>query len=161
MKKSSSILMGGLLAFSALFTACDSPAEKVEDAKQKVEETKEKVQDAKDDLQSVKTDSVKGAIQTANAAEWQTFKSTSELKIDANKIRIEEIKAKIKRAGASAGVIYEGRIDSLQQRNEILKARMYNYEKGKTDWESFKSEFNHDMDGLAMSLKSFVISDKK
>jgi hypothetical protein len=154
MKKPSAIIIAGLFAVVAVAAACDTPAEKVEDAK-------EKVQDAKDNLKSVKTDSLNSAVKTENAAEWQSFKNESDLKIDANKIRIEEIKAKIKKAGPKSTAAYEGRIDSLQQRNEALKARMYSYENGKTDWESFKSEFNHDMDGLAAALKNFTVSNKR
>jgi hypothetical protein len=42
-----------------------------------------------------------------------------------------------------------------------LQTRMDNYEHSKTDWESFKTEFNHDMEGLGQALKDVTVNNKK
>ena len=36
---------------------------------------------------------------------------------------------------------------------------MDNYDSGKSDWETFKLEFNRDLDGLGESLKKFTFKN--
>jgi hypothetical protein len=38
---------------------------------------------------------------------------------------------------------------------------MDTYEKKQSDWESFKREFNHDMDELGQALKDLTVDNKK
>jgi len=143
-----------ILSSGIIFSSCQSSAEKVENAQ-------ENVKDANESLQTAQKDSNIAAIKTANAEEWKAFKAASELKIDNNKIRIDELKIKMNSTGKTLDEVYEKRIDSLKERNADLRTRMNKYETGKTDWESFKSEFNRDMDGLGKALKEFTVSNKK
>jgi hypothetical protein len=155
MKKTTLILATFItIGAGAIFSSCQTPAEKVEKAQ-------DNVATAKQELKVEQKDSSMAAVKTANADEWKAFKATAELKINNNKIRIEELKQKMKTTSKTMEPVYEKRIDSLLQRNADLSTRMYNYEKGKTDWESFKSEFNHDLDGLGKALKEFTFDNKK
>lgn len=96
------------------------------------------------------------------SAERQTFKNETDLTIKNNETLIAELKAKMKKAGNKADVTYEKNVDALEQKNTDLKAKLDSYEdKGKSNWESFKSEFNHDMGELGTALKNLAVDNKK
>ena len=142
------------ISTALVLNSCQAPSDKTDAAR-------ENVKDAKEDLKVAEKDSGIAAVKTANAEEWKAFKAESELKIDNNKIRIDELKLKMKSSGTVQDELYSKSIDSLQVKNTELKTPMYKYETGKTDWETFKAEFNHDMDGLGKALKNFTVSNKK
>ena len=135
------------LISGAIFTGC-GPSTPKEDAAQA------KVSDAKVEL--------KAAHKAATAEEWKAFKDESELKIRDNEIRVEELKAKIKKTGKEIDALNEKRIDVLEQQNKDMKARIDAFERNnKSDWESFKREFDHDMDELGKALKNLTVDNKK
>ncbi len=149
-----------MLAVSTMFvastflTSCQSEAQKSETAQTKV-------QDAKADLKEAQTDAAVAAQKAATAEEWKVFKTDSEAKIKANEVRIAELKDKMKASGKTMDAVYAKNIDLLEQRNKDLKSRMDAYEKGQSDWESFKREFNHDMDELGVALRDLTVNNKK
>jgi len=55
--------------------------------------------------------------------------------------------------------IYKQRIETLEEQNRDLKVRLDVYEKNNSDWETFKREFNHDMDELGKALKDFTVDN--
>jgi hypothetical protein len=82
--------------------------------------------------------------------------------IDKNEARINELKQSMDDSGKSANAEYERRIDALKEKNDSLKVKMNAYKNdANSDWQSFKSEFNHDMDQLGESLKGFTVKNKK
>ena len=83
------------------------------------------------------------------------------LKIKENEVRIAELKVKMKKPGKILDPLYEKKIEMLEQKNIDLKAKMEAYEKNQSDWESFKREFNHDMDELGSALKDLTVDNKK
>jgi len=143
-----------MLIAGAIFTSCKSPAQKEDAAKAKAEE-------AQQDLNSAQKDANAEAQKVATAEEWKAFKSESELKIKDNEIRIAELKAKMKKPGKVFDSMYEKKIDNLEQQNRDMRVRMDAYEKSQSDWESFKTEFNHDMDELGKALKDLTVDNKK
>lgn len=148
MKKSIITLVAiATLISGAIFTSCGSSTPKEAAAQAKVTDAKEELKDAR---------------KAATAEEWKAFKDESELKIRDNEIRIAELKAKIKKSGKELDALYEKKIDALEQQNKDMKARIDTYEKDKkSDWESFKREFNHDMDELGKALKDLTVDNKK
>lgn len=136
-----------------IFTGCQSASKKEESAK-------ENVQDAKDELKEVREDANKEAQKVASAEEWKTFKTETQERITNNEIRIAELKVKMKKPGKILDGLYEKRIETLEQRNNELKMRLDNYEKNQSDWESFKREFNHDMDELGQAFKDITVDNK-
>jgi chromosome segregation ATPase len=137
-----------------IFTGCQSPEEKTASAKSNVEE-------AKADLKEVKNDANAEAQASVNIDEWKAFRSKSEEKINSNKIRIAELKVKLKKPGEMLDPYYEKRIKTLEAKNEELKAKMDAYETNHSNWANFNREFNHDMDELERSLKDFTVDNKK
>jgi hypothetical protein len=148
------LTVSAMLISGAFFTSCKSPAQKEDAAKAKVE-------DAKKDLNAAQNNSNAEAQKVATAEEWKTFKSKSEVRIRDNEIRIAELTAKMKKPGKIFDSMYEKKIDAIEQQNRDLRARMDAYEKSHSDWESFKTEFNHDMDELGKALKDITVDNKK
>lgn len=57
---------------------------------------------------------------------------------------------------------YEKQIAVLEEKNSEMKIRMSEYkEDGGEKWQSFKIEFNHDMDELGKSLKDFTVDNER
>jgi len=118
------------------------------------------VQDARQDLNAAQKEANEIGQELATAEEWATFKSESEVKIKENEIRITEITVKMKKPGEIFDELYEKRIADLEQQNKDLRARLIAYEKSQSNWESFKREFNHDMDELGQALKDLTVDNK-
>jgi len=143
------------LALAVLFipgiilTGCKSPTQKAQDAK-------ENVQSAREDLKDAKQEENTTAVKAANDEEWKAFKIDADAKIKQNELRISELKTKLKKPGKGLDEADKQRIDALEKRNDDLKSRLSGYDKNKTDWESFKRDFNHDNDGLGTALKDIT-----
>lgn len=155
MNKSIYILAATTMFMAATaFTSCQSSAQKADNAQAKVE-------DAKADLKDAQKDANAAAQKAANAEEWKVFKEETEIKIKNNETRITDLKAKMKLSGKTLDAVYAQRIDALEQRNKDLNARLVAYDKGQSDWESFKREFNHDMDELGQAFNDLTVNNKK
>lgn len=141
------------VVLGAILMGCQSSAQKEEAAQ-------DKVQEAKQDLNAVRHDINTEAQKVATAEEWKEFKTKTEEMISNNEKSIAELKAKIKKAGKTLDAVRENKIDKLEQLNRDLKARLEAYEKNQSDWQSFKDEFNHDMDELGKALKDLTVDNE-
>jgi pyruvate/2-oxoglutarate dehydrogenase complex dihydrolipoamide acyltransferase (E2) component len=141
------------LILVAILIGCQSSAQKEKAAQ-------DKVQEAKQDLEAAQNAANTEAKKVATAEEWKVFKSETEEKIKNNDKSIAELKIKIKKPGKTFDALREKKIDELEQQNKNLKARLEAYEKSQRDWESFKLEFNHDMDELGKALKDLTVDNK-
>ena len=112
-----------------------------------------KVDEAKQEL--------KAAEKAATAEEWMTFKAESEAKIRINEISITEYKDKRLVSESKLDAVYSEKIDNLEKQNRNLKTRIEAYENRKSNWESFKKEFNHDLDELGKALRELANDSKK
>jgi DNA repair ATPase RecN len=137
-----------------IFTSCQSSIQKQEAAQAKV-------RDAKQDLNAAQKDAKAAAQVVATAEEWKAFRSESELKIRDNEIRITELNVKMKKPGEIFDALYAKKIANLEQQNKDMRARLEAYEKSQSNWESFKREFNHDMDAIGQALKDLTVDNKK
>jgi hypothetical protein len=121
-----------------------------------------KGQDAKQDLNAAQKNTNAVAQKEQTAEEWKTFnKSDFELKIKANEMRITELNVKMRKPADLFDSFYVKKIASLEKENRFLKARLEAYEKSQSNWESFKREFNHDMDAIGQALKDLTVDNKK
>ena len=153
MKKSILTLAIATFVFGTVLTSCKSNTEKEQAAQESVDSAKVALEDAREDLDE--------ARRTATAEEWQNFKDSTNAKIEENKAQIAELKLKIKKAGKDIDKSYQRNIDTIEQKNKNLKAKLDSYKNDvDSDWQSFKSEFNHDMDELGTSLKDFTVDNK-
>ena len=154
MKKTIVTISAAIIIAATVLPGCKSSTEKEAAAQ-------ENVQEAKEDLKEVQQDANAEAVKAANAEEWREYKMEVEMKIQNNEIRIVELKEKIKKKGKVLDSIYETRINTLEEKNKEMRAKLNAYEKEQSDWQTFKTEFNRDMDELGQSLKDFTIDNKK
>lgn len=123
---------------SLYFTSCNSPQEKLDDKKTAVKDAKENLDEARENYKQ----------------EYDQFKMESNKKISANEKLIADLKDYSKGVSQSAKSEYHTAISTLEKKNKALKNKMENYaDKGSEKWESFKREFNHDLNALSEALK--------
>ncbi|MBC7641301.1 MAG: hypothetical protein H7174_03010 [Flavobacterium sp.] len=131
-----SILILAIVAFTT-FTSCRSAAQKETAAKNNFV-------DAKQDLQDTKID---------NANQWIKFRAESQAKIADNEKRIAELKVRMNEPGKTFDGLYRTRIEKLESKNAELKSRLRNYDGNQTQWKTFKSDFNRDMNEIGNNIK--------
>lgn len=153
MKKSILTIAIATFIIGSVATSCKTNTEKEQDAQENVDSAKVAVTEAEEDLDEAK--------RAATAEEWQEFKDETNAKIKDNNAQIAELKLKIKKAGKNIDKTYQKSIDTMEQKNKDLKMKIDSYKNdANSDWKSFKSEFNHDMDQLGKSLKDFAVNNK-
>lgn len=153
MKKSIFTLALPLGLALTVLSACSSP-------EQKEAAAQDKVQDAKEELNTVQANTNAEEQKAASIEEWKLFKSDTEIRIGNNEKRIAELKDKMKKPGKTLDPLYKSRIDALELKNQELKSRLEAYEKNQSNWETFKREFNHDMDELGVALSDLTVNNK-
>ena len=110
-----------------------------------MDDSAEEVVDAQQDLEQAKAD---------YEAQYNQFKLESEEKITANEKIIADLKVYSKDKKSEAKAEYDKMIADLEIKNEAMKVKVRDYkDEGSEKWESFKREFNHDMDELGASIK--------
>ena len=106
--------------------------------------SEQKVEGAKQELKAAKAD---------YTAEWQKFKIESEAQIKVNDDKIDELKAKMDKAGTKAKAKYKKAVVELKEKNHALKEKLEDYkDEGETKWQEFKSNFNHDLDAVGKTI---------
>lgn len=115
-----------VMILGIFITSCQSPTEKVDEAKTNVTE-------AKQDLQQAQSEADSKVIKIADELQWKTFKDETEVKIKDNEKLIKSLKAKMSNKDKAKDVAYAGQIDALEMENAKFKDRMYNYEINKSD----------------------------
>ena len=94
--------------------------------------------------------------------EYAAFKADAELKIAANEKRIMELNEILNKPGKlPLDERRKKKISELEEKNSRLKSRIFAYEQDRSDWETFKREFNHDMDGLGKAFEDLGKDNKK
>lgn len=142
------ILSFVVLVFAVSFTfyGCNSPAQKVENAKENVDQ-------AKEDLDKANREYL---------AEIESLRTETAERMAINEQIIAGLKLKIAKEKLDNKVLYNKKIDELEKKNRDMKKRMDEFsEDGMDNWASFKAEFNHDMDELGRALKDFFTDNKK
>ena len=125
---------------------------------------KENTENKGDDVEVITNDDgnslmVKNATQNK---EWEAFKVSTDSIINENDMRIAELKVKMKNTGKAMDSTYENKIVQLQERNAAMKVKIQNYKDDNSqNWDSFKTEFNHDMSQLGNALEDLTVDNKK
>lgn len=148
-----SLGVSSLLLAGTIFSGCNSPSNRTEEAK-------EDVNDAQQELNEAREDEIQQQM-SATPEEWAVYKTETELKIKENEVRIAELELKMTKPGVTPDSLRRNRINALVEKNNDLKAKLRDYESNRSDWESFKREFNHDMDELGKAIKDVTVDNKK
>ena len=146
MKKNVIKLVAIFFIASAILIGCNTPAAKVEDAKENVDEAKEDLDKANQEYLD----------------EVQNYRNVTAAKIIENDKTIADFRLKIQNEKKEVKANYEIKITALDQKNKNLKQKMDDYNAtGKTDWEKFKEEFNYDMDELGKAFQDLIVNNEK
>ncbi|MBP7809206.1 MAG: peptidase M23 [Bacteroidia bacterium] len=123
---------------SIALMSCGTKAEKVENAEEKLIEANQDLNKANEDY----------------LTEVEAYKKETAEKIAANEQSIAEFKLRVENEKKEAKEDYKKRIAELEQKNSDMKKVIDEYQaEGKDKWESFKTEFNHDMEELGQAFK--------
>ncbi len=144
MKKSILVITALLFGTAVLFTNCDSPSQKVENAETNAAEAQEDLDQARQDyLEDV-----------------EVYKKQTAERIAANNKSIADFNARIETEKAEAKAEYKLKIAELERKNSDMKKKLEDYKvEGKDQWETFKSEFNRDMDQLGNALQDLTVKN--
>lgn len=143
MKKAIYFLVVTLIAIGIYFISCKSSPERIDNEIAESRQDSDSRVDYNEDINN--------------------FKKDINDRIDANEKRIKELRENLREEKKEVRKEYEEKIENLEQKNTALKKRINEYrEDGIGDrWESFKQEFNHDMDELGNAIDNLVIDNKK
>lgn len=135
-----------VICISSILLSCGSPAQKVDSAQDKAAKAAEEL----------------SVAQANYKIEFDNFKQESKIKIDANDARISNLKKEKDMAKKDKKADYDKKIADLEEKNADLRSRIDNYNVAdKEKWQSFKTEFNHDMDELGKALNDFATDNEK
>lgn len=136
-----------------LLVGCQDTSKKEEAAKDNVEEARDNLDDAKEELSYARA--------AATEEEWNEFKESTNATITQNEIRIAEMKTKMKKTGKSIDEAYTKQIEALELKNKNIKLKVQEYKNDtNSDWQSFKEEYNRDMDELGTAMKNLTVDNK-
>lgn len=146
MKKSILKLTAILFTTSVIFAGCNTPAEKVELAKENVVDAKEELSKANE----------------AYLEDVEIYRIETMEKININNQSIADFNMRIESKKKEAKANYKEKIAELDTKNSDMKKKMEDYKAdSKENWESYKTEFNHDMEELGKALKDLTVNNKK
>ena len=139
MRKAMMITSIAAIVAGGIFTSCDSAQKKADDTTVKVEETKNEQVEAQKELN----------------AEYPAYKTAAVERITTNEKEIARLRETISKPGKPPlDGMRKKKIDDLEEKNAALRSRLYGYERERTDWETFKRDFSHDMDDLGTGFKN-------
>ena len=131
---------------SAVFTSCETPAQKVDSAQTEVAKANVKLDNARE----------------AYLIDIENYRKETADRIAENDKSIAEYKTMVAQQKKESKASYEKSIADLELQNDNMKRKMDDYKAdGKDKWEAFKSEFNGDMSRLGQSFKDFTVKNKK
>lgn len=95
--------------------------------------------------------------------DYKHFRSEQEKKIDANEKKIADLRSRRNTITSEDRDKYDKQIDEVERRNNELKRRIRENRKDEANdkRESFKREFNHDMDELGTSIKDLFKDNER
>ncbi len=129
-----------------LLSSCSSPEKKVENAQENVNE-------ANADLDKANQEYL---------ADIETYKKVTAEQIEQNEKELADFRLKIRDEKKQAKADYDQKLAALEEKNNSMKQRMADFkESGKDNWNSFKSEFSHDMDEFGKAFKDLGVNNVK
>ncbi len=142
------MLLPLLLLASTCTISCTTQEKKVENAGEKVKEAKENVAEATENLNKAVLDS---------NTEYAKYKTATEATLFENEQRMAALKAKLQTDKKDMRVKYEKELDELYEKNTQMKTKINaNKSITKDKWESFKIDFNNDLDKLGKSISALA-----
>lgn len=103
------------------------------------------------------------SYQEDNSKEIEKFRNETNEKIKENEKAIADFKERMSKEKQEVREKYDKKIAQVEQKNKALKKKLADYKEGneKSSWQSFKREFNHDMDELGKGIKDLTVNNVK
>lgn len=99
---------------------------------------------------------------TTQNKEWEAFKISTDSTINRNEMRIAELKVRMQDTKKSVDSSYQNKVIQLEEKNQEMKMKLDNYQNDAGEnWDSFKTELNHDMNEIGNALKDLTVDNKK
>lgn len=119
---------------------------------------KDKLDDATTEVVDASADLVKA--NDAYLAEVVSYKADAEAKIAENEAKIMEYNADMKIKKSKE---LKNKVAELTKKTVDLKQKLADFkaEDGKETWSEFKTEFNHDMEGIGQAMSDLTVSNTK
>ena len=141
-------LMGGLI-----FSGCQTQARKFDYA---LANGLEANQNLKTGMKEVSVE-LKNAL---NVQDWLIFNEASDFKIRNIDIRIAEL-VKTQRRGMKPDPGYRKKLNELENVNLGMKKKLAVYSEDRNEWNSYKNEFNRDLDKLEQTLTDLTVDNQR
>jgi len=144
MKTSIKLFAGLVMLSGLLFTNCKNSTDKVESEKEKVAEATENSAELND----------------AYLAEVEEYKIITKAQIEANEKSITAFNTRIANQKSVAKANYEKEIAALNAKNSDMKKKLEDLKAdNQNTWDTFKTQFNQDMEDMGNSIRDFKIKD--
>jgi len=144
MKKSILILAGVVFTTSAILISCNTPAEKVQDAKEDVSAAKVALDKAQQEYME----------------DLNNYRKETAERIAENERTAADFRVKIANEKREAKATYEDKLAELERKNTEMKNKINGYNSNNKDgWQDFKAEFNRDMDELGKAFKDLTVKN--
>ncbi|MFN3916155.1 MAG: hypothetical protein ACK4K0_00310 [Flavobacteriales bacterium] len=148
------------MGIAVIVASCSSPAQNAENNVTEARENQSRDQQ-EENRNRTQQEQDRNRIQQEYADDVSQFRLETDRKILANEKEISDINEKIKKNKSDQRAEYEKQVAVLEQKNKDQKKKLNDYKTDSNeDWESFKIEFNKDMDELGLALKNFAIQNK-
>jgi outer membrane murein-binding lipoprotein Lpp len=137
-----------------ILAGCQNSADKEREAKEKLQKEQKELVDAQAKAEAELKES-------REKDEWVVLQKEAELQVKSNELAIIELKVKLNKPGTIMDKTYAKRIDDLEASNVELRNRIKDYKREQSDWQSFKREWNHDMEKLSQDIKNLTVDNAK
>lgn len=95
-----------------------------------------------------------------NMADWAEFKREAKAEIEANEMKIDELREKRAGDGKVLDDVRTERIEQLERENQRLEDQIDAGKPRGENWEAFKREFRHDMNELGAAIRDIGKDNK-
>lgn len=131
---------------TGLLAGCNSPAQKLENAREDAAAANKKLETANEEY----------------LADLKSYRQATAERIAANDESIARFKLRIANEKKETRDEYNKKIIALEQKNSDNKKRLDDYKtEGKANWEIFKTEFSRDMDELGTAIRNLTTNNTK
>ena len=151
--KNSIIFLASILFLTVtILSGCQSSATKVENAEDKVQDAKNDLADSQRDLNAIRLDTI---------SNYEQFKLEAEKILIAQEKNITDLKARLASEKKVINADYDKKLAELENKNSELERKLADYkDDGQDKWNSFKAEFNHDIDELGKAFKDLTVENR-
>ena len=152
MKNSILVIASTLFLTVTILSGCQSSATKVENAEDKVQDAKNDLADSQRNLYAIRLDTI---------SNYEQFKLEAEKILIVQEKNIADLKARLASEKKVINVDYDKKLAELENKNSELERKLADYkDDGQDKWNSFKAEFNHDIDELGKAFKDLTVENR-